>query len=206
MFCGRPEQFRGEDERFADETVEFLLEEYTRPGDKVIDIFAGFGTTLVVAERMDRIAYGIEISSDRFEYAKSQMKHKENIIHGDTRLIDQYAFPQMDFALCSPVYMNRKWNMNPLTNDTTPQTYGGYLSELQTIFAKLGNIVKVGGYIVIEAANFKSVIKAVSVGRGIVRSIQAAAGIEANQSNVVIQRHEGLVERRGYLAQLREKL
>ena len=155
-----PEQFRGEDERFADETVEFLLEEYTRPGDKVIDIFAGFGTTLVVAERMDRIAYGIEISSDRFEYAKSQMKHKENIIHGDTRLIDQYAFPQMDFALCSPVYMRRKWNMDPLTNDTTPQTYGGYLSELQTIFAKLGNIVKVGGYIVIEAANFKSVIEA----------------------------------------------
>ena len=30
------------------------------------------------------------------------------------------------------------------------------MSELQAIFAKLGRIIKVGGYIVIEAANFKS--------------------------------------------------
>ena len=75
-----PEQFRNEDERFAEELVEVLLEEYTEPGDKVIDIFAGFGTTLVVAERMGRIGYGMKIDSGRFEYAKSQIKHKENLI------------------------------------------------------------------------------------------------------------------------------
>lgn len=151
-----PDGFGGEDERFEEELVELLLEEYTRPGDKVIDIFAGFGTTLVIAERMNRIGYGIEIDTARFEYARSQIKHKGNLVHGDARLVDHYSFPQMDFALCSPVYMNRKWNMDPLTDDTTPQTYDGYLNELQTIFAKLGAIVKVGGHIVIEAANFKS--------------------------------------------------
>ena len=150
-----PEEFRRKDERFPEELVEILLEEYTKPEDKVIDIFSGYGTTLAVAERMDRIGYGIEIDNARFKYAKSQIKRKENLLHGDARLIDQYTFPQMDFALCSPVYMNRKWNMNPLTDDTTPQTYEGYLSELQGIFAKLGRIIKVGGCIVIQAANFK---------------------------------------------------
>jgi SAM-dependent methyltransferase len=151
-----PEEFRGEDLRFSEELVEVFLGEYTKPGDKVIDIFSGYGTTLIVAERMDRIGYGIEIDNSRLKYATSRIQRKENLLHGDTRLIDQYSFPQMDFALCSPVYMNRKWNMSPLTNDTTPQTYDEYLSELQTIFAKLRRIVKVGGYIVIVAANFKS--------------------------------------------------
>lgn len=151
-----PEEFRGKDERIPEELVEVLFEEYTKPEDKVIDIFSGYGTTLIVAERMNRIGYGIEINKARFEYARSQIHRKENLLNGDTRLIDQYAFPLMDFALCSPVYMNRKWNMSPLTDDTTPQTYDEYLKELQTIFTKLGRIVKVGGYIVIQAANFKS--------------------------------------------------
>ena len=133
-----------------------MLEEYTKPRDKVIDIFSGYGTTLIVSERMDRIGYGIEVNEARYEYAKSQIQRKENLLHGDARHLDQYVFSQMDFAICSPVYMNRKWNMSSLTDDTTPQTYDGYLSELQAIFAKLGGIAKVGGYIVIEAANFKS--------------------------------------------------
>lgn len=136
--------------------AEALLEEYTKPRDKVIDIFSGYGTTLIVSERMDRIGYGIEVNEARYEYAKSQIQRKENLLHGDARHLDQYVFSQMDFAICSPVYMNRKWNMSSLTDDTTPQTYDGYLSELQAIFAKLGGIAKVGGYIVIEAANFKS--------------------------------------------------
>ena len=74
-----PDEFRGEDERTADELVEILLEEYTRPGDKVIDIFAGFGTTLVVAERMDRIGYGIEIDTARFEYAKAKSNMRKTL-------------------------------------------------------------------------------------------------------------------------------
>ena len=96
--CSRelPEKLRGEDERFADGLVEALLHEYTRRGDSVIDSFAGFGTTLVVAERMGRIGYGLKIDSHRLEYAKSQLTHRENIVHGDARLVAQYGFAAMD--------------------------------------------------------------------------------------------------------------
>ncbi|MBN1647614.1 MAG: site-specific DNA-methyltransferase [Spirochaetales bacterium] len=154
-----PEQFGGADERFEEEIAELLINEYTVPDDRVIDVFAGFGTTLSVAERMDRLPYGIEADPERFEYARDRIRHRENVIHGDTRLLDRYPLPRMDFALCSPVYMNRKWNRDPLTHDTTAQTYSGYLDELRMIFTKLGNLVKEGAYIVIEAANFKSVIR-----------------------------------------------
>ncbi|MGY5854027.1 MAG: DNA methyltransferase [Candidatus Thorarchaeota archaeon] len=151
-----PDEFKADDMRFPDGFVEVFLEEFTKPGDKVIDIFAGYGSTLIVAEQMNRIGYGIEIDPRRFSYTKSQIKNKENIINGDTRLLDQYDLPEMDFALCSPIYMNKNWTRSPLTADQTPGTYFSYLDELQEIFAKLKSIVKVGGHIVVEAANLKS--------------------------------------------------
>ncbi|MGY5874674.1 MAG: class I SAM-dependent methyltransferase [Candidatus Thorarchaeota archaeon] len=151
-----PDKFKADDMRFPERLVEVFLEEYTTPGDKVIDIFAGLGTTLVVAEQMNRIGYGVEIDPHRFGYTQSQIKNKGNIIHGDARLIDQYDLPKMDFALCSPIYMNKSWTRSPLTADQTPGTYFGYLDDLRDIFAKLKSIVKVGGHIVVEAANLKS--------------------------------------------------
>jgi SAM-dependent methyltransferase len=151
-----PNEFKDDDNRFPECLVELFLEEYTQLGDKVLDIFAGFGTTLAVAERMNRIGYGIERDPRRFEYMRSQIKNVGNIVHGDTRLIDEYNFPKMDFALSSPVYMNKNWTMNPLTADQTPGTYFSYLDELREIFSKLKSIVKVGGHIVVEVANLKS--------------------------------------------------
>ncbi len=151
-----PDKFKDGEIRFPNCLVEVFLEEYTQPGDKVLDIFAGFGTTLVVAEKMNRIGYGVEHNSDRCSYAWSQLKNKENLIQGDARFIDEYKLPKMDFALCSPVYMNKNWNMSPLTDDRTPGTYFGYLDELQEIFSKLKTIVKVGCHIVVEVANLKS--------------------------------------------------
>jgi DNA modification methylase len=150
-----PDRFKDDDNRFPEGLVEIFLDEYTKPGDKVLDIFAGFGTTLVVAEQMNRVGYGVELNEDRCNYAQSQLKNKDNLICGDTRFIDEYDLPEMDFALCSPIYMNKSWNMNPLTADSSPGTYFGYLDELQEIFSKMKKIVKTGGHVVVEVANIK---------------------------------------------------
>jgi DNA modification methylase len=37
-----------------------VIERYSRPGDWVLDPFCGFGTTLVVAERLGREPLGFE--------------------------------------------------------------------------------------------------------------------------------------------------
>jgi DNA modification methylase len=44
--------------------AERLVERYTEPGDTVLDPFAGFGTTLRVADGRDRRAYGVEYEPD----------------------------------------------------------------------------------------------------------------------------------------------
>jgi hypothetical protein len=151
-----PDEFKDDDNRFPESLVELFLKEYTKPGDNVLDIFAGFGTTLVVSERMKRVGYGIEYNQRRCDYAKSRLINKENLICGDTRHIGEYHLPEMDFVLCSPIYMNKDWNMNPLSEDRKPGTYFGYLDELQAIFSKLKSIVKSGCFIVVEVANLKS--------------------------------------------------
>ena len=60
-----PAIFQDDDVRYSESLVEHFLEQYTQKGDVVFDPFAGFGTTLFVAERMGRVPYGVEIDQDR---------------------------------------------------------------------------------------------------------------------------------------------
>jgi len=102
-----PESFTGDDNRFSETLVEYFLKKFTERGDLVLDVFAGLGTTLFVAEEMDRVAYGIEYDELRFNFIKDNLKHKENIIRGDALKLLQYNFPKCDFCLTSPPYMSK---------------------------------------------------------------------------------------------------
>ena len=53
-----PEPFRQDDVRYPPGLVRAFLDEYTRPGDRVLDPFAGFGTTLIAAQAAGRQPYG----------------------------------------------------------------------------------------------------------------------------------------------------
>jgi DNA modification methylase len=48
---------------FPEALVEPCIRAGTRPGDTVLDPFAGSGTTLAVAKRLDRLAIGIELNA-----------------------------------------------------------------------------------------------------------------------------------------------
>ena len=50
--------------RFPESVAAYVIERYSAPGDWVIDPFSGFGTTLVVAERLGRHDRGA-IGADR---------------------------------------------------------------------------------------------------------------------------------------------
>jgi len=73
----------GEDLRTPHVLVEHFLEEYTEPGDRVLDIFAGFGTTLLVAEDIGRVPYGIEYEPERADWTREQISHSEHVHNGD---------------------------------------------------------------------------------------------------------------------------
>jgi len=75
-----PSEFQHEDLRYTEELVAIFLRQYTRPGATVLDPFAGYGTTLLAAEAMERVAYGIEFDARRARYIRSQLQHPANQI------------------------------------------------------------------------------------------------------------------------------
>ena len=151
-----PAEFQHDDVRYSESLVRYLLEEFTQKGDVVFDPFAGYGTTLLVAEEMGRIPFGIEFDPQRAEYARSQLVHPENLIHGDSRQLLSYDLPPFDFSLTSPPYMGQRDRENPLTAYTTPSHgYPAYLQDIQNIYAQMKDLMKPGARVVIEAANLK---------------------------------------------------
>ena len=67
-----PLEFQEDDVRYSESIVEHFLNEFTGKGDIVFDPFAGYGTTLIVAEAMGRIPLGIEYDEKRVAYIQSK--------------------------------------------------------------------------------------------------------------------------------------
>src|SRR5690242_6141432 len=100
-----PPEFRSQDVRYADELVSTFLQHYTKPGDVVLDPFAGYGTTLLVAEAMGRIPLGVELDEARAAYVRSLLRAPDALLHGDARHLADYALPPCDFSMTSPPFM-----------------------------------------------------------------------------------------------------
>lgn len=59
---------------FPEELPEWFIKLFTKVGDTVLDPFMGSGTTLTVANRMQRHSVGVEIMPEYFEMVQSQLK------------------------------------------------------------------------------------------------------------------------------------
>jgi DNA modification methylase len=130
-----PEAFRDDDVRFTESLVAHFLREYTQEGDVVFDPFAGFGTTLVVAEAMGRVPLGMEYDEGRVSYIQSRLQQPERILHGDARQLASYDLPQFDFSITSPPNMKRGDVENPFTAyQTRGEGYEAYLSDIRNIY------------------------------------------------------------------------
>jgi DNA modification methylase len=149
-----PERFDG-DPRTPASYVEHFLREFTDPGDVVLDPFCGFGTTLRVAERLDREAYGIEYDADVAAFAREQVAHPERVVHGDALDAGSYEeVPAVDCCLTSPPYTVEVMAEDPLTNyDETGRDYGEYLAGLGRVFDHVDGLLRVGGHVLVDVAN-----------------------------------------------------
>lgn len=151
-----PEQFHDDDNRSIEALVEYFIHHFTKPGETVFDPFAGFGTTLLAAEDMGRIPFGIEADEERFEYVRSQIGNKDNIILGDSRRLDEFQIPEVDFVFTSPIFMRSDETKNPLSGFKEPGTYLTYLDELQSIFKKVRRFLKPNAKVVVDVYNLEA--------------------------------------------------
>jgi hypothetical protein len=148
-----PEEFRDDDNRTPESLIEYFLDQFTRPGDTVFDPFAGLGTTLFVAEDMGRVPYGVEADENRYKYIRSQLGVKDNIFLGDSRSLDMFHLPPIDFVFTSPIFMRSDETENPLSGYEEPGTYQDYLDQLHDIFRKLREFLSPGAKVIVEAFN-----------------------------------------------------
>ena len=150
-----PAEFQGEDLRYPDELVATFVRQFSRPGQAVLDPFAGYGTTLAVAEAMDRAAFGVEADLRRVRYARSRLHHPSRLTHGDARRLAEYGLPPIDFCMTSPPFMSHDEAENVLGGAQRAAGYQGYLAEIEQIYAGIAALLRPGARAVIEVSNLK---------------------------------------------------
>ena len=145
-----------EDVHFSRNLVAAVLEDLTRPGDRVLDPFVGLGTTLQVAEALGRSAVGVEMLPERCEIARS-VAPGSRVVQGEAREISRLVDGPFDLVLTSPPYMAiDDGSEDPLSAYTGSTSYERYLAELRGIFAQCLDLLAPQGNLVVNVANIHS--------------------------------------------------
>jgi len=154
LVAERPEG-TSDDIHFTEALAESLIGHASRPGDLVLDPFAGYGTTVAVAERMGRRAIGVELIPEHLQIATRRTSGQARLILGDARGIAQLVGDPVDLVLTSPPYMpSADHPENPLTGYITDDgDYQTYLRELGEIFGQVATLLRPGGRLIINVAD-----------------------------------------------------
>lgn len=140
---------------FTESLATTVIEEYSEPGDLVLDPFTGFGTALVVAERLGRRVVGVELLDTRAQQAGSRLADPDAVVRGDARALSEHVHEQATLVLTSPPYMTRNDHPeNPLeAYQSATGSYQTYLRDIAGIFAQVADVLTPGGHAVVNAAN-----------------------------------------------------
>ena len=152
-----------------------FVEFFTKEGGKVLDPFAGIGSSLVACQRSNRIGYGVELNPNYYQtMLKRVPEFTENIINGDSSQIKNYFESSMfDFCISSPPYwdvLNRSTKdfkkgreakgldsnySNKIKDVGNIDDYERFLDEVSKIYLDIYDLMKPNGYIVVIVKNVK---------------------------------------------------
>ncbi|WP_179463933.1 TRM11 family SAM-dependent methyltransferase [Janibacter alkaliphilus] len=143
-----------EDVHFAEAVAAAVLEDLTVPGDRVLDPFAGYGTTLRVAQRTGRRAVGVELLAERARVA-AQRAPGAQVITGDALRLGELVSAPVDLVLTSPPYMTATDHPeDPLAGYVGEGArYDAYLDELRGVLTDCLALLAPQGHLVVNVAN-----------------------------------------------------
>lgn len=135
-----------------------LLSRYTKTGDFVLDPFAGSGTTLIEAQRMNRNSIGIElqplVANEAMRRISSEQKEgiNANIIVGDSKtfavnkILNIYNINAVQFIIYHPPY----WNIIKFSNNrddlSNCTTLGDFIKSFKQVVRNTSTILENGRY------------------------------------------------------------
>ena len=142
---------------FTESLAARVIEELTEPDDLVLDPFAGFGTTLVVAERLGRRALGVELLPERVAQVAPRLSDPTRVVQGDALHLLDLVHEPVDLVLTSPPYRTR--NRHPedpmAAYERDGGDYASYLADLGTVFGQVASLLRPGGRLAVNVANLR---------------------------------------------------
>lgn len=136
------------DDRFPLELAIRVLEQFSRPGDTVLDPFVGLGTTFAAGSQTGRAVIGIEANPQRIAYLSKMVAPPHILIPGKVQDTDIGALPPIDLLYCSPPYPTVHLHDEP---------WGlSYFEDMRDIFGRLATRVRANGHIVVEVSNVRT--------------------------------------------------
>lgn len=148
-----------------------LIEIFTRPGDTVLDVFAGSGSTLLAAAELGRTAVGFELNPDYCELARSRIAKypaRPLLINENALKLGEHLVPQsVDFCFTSPPYWNilsrkrsadfrESCDYGKLPDDLSKITdYSTFIKTLGDVFSLVLEVLKPGAYLVVNVMDIR---------------------------------------------------
>jgi SAM-dependent methyltransferase len=134
--------------RFPQDVAEHVIGRYTAPGDWIIDPFCGFGTTLVVAERLGRHAVGCEADERRATFSAARLRNPDRVVHGRCEDLASLRWPPFALLFTSPPYGSFRSG----DHDDDPATYR---TDAHRLFSGFARLLAPGATVAVEVSQLR---------------------------------------------------
>ncbi len=178
--------------------VERLLRFFTRSGDKVLDPFAGVGSTLKACALTGRIGVGIELVDKWVQLSKLRLDGEtpdhssQELIRGDSReVLKGFHDESFDFIVTSPPYwqilnkpadyrvheerlkenLDTRYSYDPNDLANIPD-YDKFLLELKKVWQECERVLRTGKYMSVVIGDFRHKSKYMAYHSDIARSME----------------------------------
>jgi DNA modification methylase len=135
-------------DRSPEELTDRVIETFSRPGDWILDPFAGLGTTLFSAARLGRRSIGFEPSTERAAYVTARLPPPHRLVSDPVQTASRGDLPAFALIFTSPPYITVN-----IEDDPWGPTY---FADMTAIFRQLAELLTPGGQIVVEVSNVRT--------------------------------------------------